>query len=83
MQQLNRCEYALSNMKIRLAMLQRCIQQGDFDELSRHELIQLKNEWAAMKNRVDAYLVEIQTILGETAEALAPLRRSLDGGGHG
>lgn len=82
-QQLNRCEYALSNMKIRLAMLQRCIQQGDFDELSRHELIQLKNEWAAMKNRVDAYLVEIQTILGETAEALAPLRRSLDGGGHG
>ena len=81
-QQINRCEYALSNMKVRLAMIQRCIQQGSFDEQSRHQLITVKNDWVGMKNRVDGYLAEINEILGQTAETLAPLRRSLGGGGR-
>ena len=33
-------------------------------------------------NRVDGYLAEINEILGQTAETLAPLRRSLGGGGR-
>ena len=81
-QQINRCEYALSNMKVRLAMIQRCIQQGSFDEQRRHQLITVKNDWVGMKNRVDGYLAEINEILGQTAETLAPLRRSLGGGGR-
>ena len=81
-QQINRCEYALSNMKVRLAMIQRCIQQGSFDEQSRHQLITVKNDWVSMKNRVDGYLAEINEILGQTAETLAPLRRSLGSGGR-
>lgn len=81
-QQINRCEYALSNMKVRLAMIQRCIQLGSFDEQSRHQLITVKNDWVSMKNRVDGYLAEINEILGQTAETLAPLRRSLGSGGR-
>ena len=67
-------------MKVRLAIIQRCIQQGSFDEQSRHQLITVKNDWVGMKNRVDGYLAEINEILGQTAETLAPLRRSLRSG---
>lgn len=77
-QQINRCEYALTNMKVRLAMIQRCIQQGAFDEDTRHAMIQIKNDWVAMKNRVDGYLAEINEIISDTSAAMSPLRRSLE-----
>lgn len=77
-QQINRCEYALTNMKVRLAMIQRCIQQGEFDEATRHAMIQIKNDWIAMKNRVDGYLAEINETISDTSAAMSPLRRSLE-----
>lgn len=76
-QQINRCEYALTNMKVRLAMIQRCIQQGEFDETTRHAMIQIKNDWVAMKNRVDGYLAEINEIISDTTATMSPLRKSL------
>lgn len=75
-QQINRCEYALRNMEIRLLTIHNCIQAGRFDADTLDELVQSKNAWAAMKNRVDS-VAEIHQIISQTSAALRPMRHSL------
>lgn len=75
-QQINRCEYALRNMEIRLLTIPNCIQAGKFDADTLDALVQTKNAWAGMKNRVDGYLGEIHRIISQTSAALQPVRDS-------
>lgn len=76
-QQIDRCEYALRNMEIRLLTIHNCIQAGRFSADTLDELVQSKNAWAAMKQRVDSYLAEIHQIISQTSAALRPVRHSL------
>lgn len=76
-QQINRCEYALRNMEIRLLTIHNCIQAGRFDAETLDALVQTKHAWASMKNRVDSYLGEIHQIISQTSAALRPVRESL------
>lgn len=76
-QQINRCEYALRNMEIRLLTINNCIHAGRFDSDTLDALVQTKNAWSGMKNRVDGYLGEIHQIIGQTSAALRPVRDSL------
>jgi hypothetical protein len=77
-QQINRCEYALRNMEIRLLTIHNCIQQaGKFNSDMLDALVQTKNGWMSMKGRVDGYLREIHQIVSQTSAALRPVRDSL------
>ncbi|CAJ0902886.1 hypothetical protein R20233_04850 [Ralstonia sp. LMG 32965] len=76
-QQINRCEYALRNMEIRLLTIHNCIHAGRFDADTLDKLVQTKNAWVGMKNRVDGYLGEIHHIIGQTSAALRPVRDAL------
>lgn len=77
-QQLNRCEYALRNMEVRLMTIADCIKylsQGS--DSRRDDLVDIKNEWTQAKLRVDSFLQDILSIVDKTARALRPVRESL------
>lgn len=77
-QQINRCEYALRNMEIRLLTIQNCIHQAArFAPETLDELVDTKNSWMNMKARVDNYLGEINQIINQTTDALKPVRDKL------
>lgn len=81
-QQINRCEYALRNIEIRLLTIQKCIKETDiFEGEVKDELVRTGRDWTEMKRRVDESLREIQSIIERTAEALRPVRQKLGGQG--
>jgi hypothetical protein len=80
-QQLNRCEYALRNMEVRLMTIADCIRYLPPErEDRRDELVTLKTEWAHGKQRVDGFLQELLHIVDKTARALRPVRESVADG---
>lgn len=77
-QQLNRCEYALRNMEVRLMTIADCIHYLPPErEDRRDELVQIKSEWNHAKLRVDGFLGDIEQIVARTARALRPMREKL------
>ena len=73
-QQINRCEYALRNMEVRLMTISDCIHYLPSDrEDRRDELVTIKSEWTQSKQRVDGFLRDILHIVDKTARALRPL----------
>ena len=78
-QQLKRCEYALRNIGILLLHIQDCIHQGGYKDEQLTTLVNTKNEWLAMKLKVDDYLRAINTIVETTERDLSPLRGSIEG----
>src|SRR5690349_10257861 len=69
-QQINRCEYALRNMEIRILTLQGCIHAGTYQGAELNVLVQTKHEWQQKKARIDEYLRSIHQIIETTAHAL-------------
>ena len=61
----------------RLLTIHNCIQAGKFDADTLDALVQTKNAWAGMKNRVDSYLGDIHQIISQTSAAMRPVRDSL------
>lgn len=81
-QQINRCEYALRNIEIRLLTIQKCIKADDmFEGDVKDDLVKTGRSWTEMKKKVDDSLSEIQGIIERTAEALRPVRQKLGGQG--
>jgi len=77
-QQINRCEYALRNMEVRLLTINNCIQAGIHADRDQSALIDIKNDWTRMKARVDGYLQELNQIVETTATALRSVRHTLE-----
>lgn len=81
-QQINRCEYSLRNIEIRLLTIQKCIKADDmFEGDVKDDLVKTGRSWTEMKKKVDESLSEIQGIIERTAEALRPVRQKLGGQG--
>lgn len=78
-QQVNRCEYALRNMEVRLLTINNCIHSGVFEGLEQSTVVEIKNDWAQKKARVDGYLRELDEIINSTAKALRPVRQTMEG----
>lgn len=76
-QQINRCEYALRNMEMRLLTIQTCIASSSGEVLD--QLVTAKNEWLKMKARVNDCLTEIHRIVASTTDALRPIRATVEG----
>lgn len=69
-QQLGRCEYALRNMQIRLLTINNCIHSELFQGDVLDALVDTKNTWNGLRQRVDSYLNEIRFIIDQTTAAL-------------
>lgn len=77
-QQINRCEYALRNMEMRLLTIHDCIQSGQYEQEALAELVDTKNTWREMKTRVDAYLKAMNKIVDATNDVLRPVRQQMN-----
>lgn len=78
-QQINRCEYALRNMEVRLMTIADCIHHLPADRADhRDELVEIKAEWTHMKSRVDGFLQDILRIVDKTSKALRPVRETIE-----
>ncbi len=79
-QQINRCEYALRNMEMRLMTLQDCIGSAHFTGRVHEDLVSTKSYWVALVGRANDYVTAIQKVISSASHSMSAVRRILADG---
>lgn len=77
---INRCEYALRNMEMRLLTIQDCIQSAHFTGRVQEDLISTKSYWVALVGRANTYVAAIQKVISSAGSTMSAVKRILADG---